>query len=95
MGFTVAGSPFEWLRDSDAYYYHFQPGAAFGAVASGYLFLKPTSEMTYAEWIPGFISERMFVRNKPYYELCVGHPLLNAAEADADLAEFVKRELSK
>lgn len=95
VGFTVSGSPFEWLRDSSSYYYHFQPGAAFCDVAGAYLFLKPTREITYAEWMPGFVSEKMFVKNKPYYEICVGHPLRSAEQANVDLEEFVRRELAK
>jgi hypothetical protein len=95
VGFTVPGSPFASLRDSNSYNYHFQPAVSLADVASGYIFLKPWNQIAYCSWIQGYISKEMFIENKPFYEYGIHHTLRNAEEADREVYEFVKRELAK
>lgn len=94
VGFDVDGSPFAALRDSGSDYYHFQPGVSFGDVASGYIFLKPYEEMKPSEWLEGYISKKMFLEYKPFYEALVLSRLNkkvrfdNAEEADKYFSEM-------
>ncbi len=87
VGFTVEGSPFAMLRDSNSYYYHFQPSVAFSDLGSGYIFLKPSKDIRKCEWVDGFISKEMFMKHKPFYETVLNHPLKDAEEADRLMKE--------
>jgi len=95
VGFDVEESPLASVRDSNTDYYHFQPRVSFSDVASGYIYLKPLKDLVPCTWINGYVTPEMFIRNKPVYELAVGHSLRNANEADSELYDFVKTNLSK
>ncbi len=82
VGFDVVGSPFALLRDSDAFFFRHQPGACFSDLAAGYVFLKPIEDQETCDWLEGYISEDMFVNNKPYYEAKCGRKLTSAEEAN-------------
>lgn len=68
VGFDIVGSPFERLRDVNSVCYRWLPGACFSDVASGYIFLKPWKDLDDCDWLEGYFSQEMFVRNKPYYQ---------------------------
>ncbi len=82
VGFDVEGSPFALLRDSDALFFRHQPGACFSDLAAGYVFLKPIENQETCDWLEGYISEDMFVKNKPYCEAKCGRKLASAEEAN-------------
>lgn len=86
VGFDVVGSPFALLRNSDSGYFRFRPGVCFSDVASGYVFLKPENKLKRCEWLSGYISREMFVKNKPFYEAKCGRKLRNAKEANKFIA---------
>ena len=87
-GFSVAGSPFEFLRDSTHYHYSKQPNTAFGDVASGYIFLEPRKEFKGCQWLNGFITPRMFATYKPFYEGRANRPFSTVGQAN----EFFKKK---
>jgi len=66
-GFDTAGSPFEPLRDGGSWDYAFDPDLRFGDVAAGYLYLAPARALNPCEWLAGYVSEEMFVADKPFY----------------------------
>lgn len=86
VGFDVVGSPFGLLRSSSSPYFRFQPGVCFSDVASGYVYLKPVEKLKRCQWLDGYISREMFVRNKPFYEAECGRKLANAEEANRFIA---------
>jgi uncharacterized RDD family membrane protein YckC len=81
-GFDIAGSPFAVLRDSRSRYFEYQPGVCFADLAEGYVFLAPIGAQTRCAWLEGYISQEMFMRDKPYFEAVCGHRLADAAEAN-------------
>lgn len=55
VGFDVTSSPVANLEDQAIPYVK-----RFGALTEGYIFLKPTSELTQTTWVRGFINEENF-----------------------------------
>jgi uncharacterized RDD family membrane protein YckC len=82
-GFEVTGSPFADLRDEGGLEYRRDPSARFADFADGYIFLKPLAQQRHCTWEPGFITQAMFLRDKPYFEAQTGQCLHNAAEGNA------------
>lgn len=68
VGFDLNGSPFANLRDTSCWYFYKQPKVNFNDIARGYIFLKPNREMRSCEYMEGYISKEMFMRNKFFYE---------------------------
>ncbi len=95
VGFDVIGSPFGCLREKDAEYYRFQPNVCFADVASGYIYLGPQNKLKRCRWQDGYVTNEMFVKNKPYYEYECGHKLKNVDEANKSLANKYRMELAK
>jgi hypothetical protein len=67
-GFDVLDSPFGNLRDSNSDDYRCYPSLKFADKACGYIYLKPADKLGKCQWLPGYISREMFVRNEPYYK---------------------------
>ena len=86
VGFTVIGSPFALLRDSCSYLYHVDPSVGFGDVASGYVYLGPNAAAASCTWVDGFITQRMFLENRPFYEARIGEGLRDADEVNERIA---------
>ena len=68
VGFDVSGSPFGDLRNNDSEDYHHYPNLRFADKASGYIYLKPVRELGKCGWLDGYVSKKMFLKNKPYYK---------------------------
>jgi hypothetical protein len=68
VGFDVEDSPFALLRDSGCFEYYAESRLGFVDVASGYVFLAKRRELTECDWLPGYVSQEMFVANKPFYQ---------------------------
>jgi len=68
-GFTITGSPFEKLRDNCSMFFMQFPSVCYGDIADGVLFLKPLNEIDRGNWMPGYISDEMYMKNKPLYDL--------------------------
>jgi uncharacterized iron-regulated protein len=82
VGFDVAGSPFANLRDSESYYFRWQPKVTFADISEGFIFLKPMSSLAGCAWVDGFISDEMFKKSKAYYETTYQRKFNNAKEVD-------------
>ncbi len=68
VGFDVEHSPFALLRDSGSFEYYSEPRLGFVDVASGFIFLANRRELTECNWLPGYVSQEMFIANKPFYQ---------------------------
>jgi uncharacterized RDD family membrane protein YckC len=82
VGFDVASSPYGPLRDDSSIYFRHQPKVCFSDMASGYIFLKAYKRLNRCDWLNGYISKDMFVRNKPFYEALCGRKLKDHREAN-------------
>ena len=71
-GFSIALSPFEKLRDKYSPFFTQSPSVCYGDVAQGLIFLKPFSASNRCNWMPGYISDKMFMKYKPMYDLVFG-----------------------
>lgn len=57
-------------------------------------FIKPRDEIGQCNWLPGYISEEMFVKNKPFYKAwtkLAKKEVKNAAEAN-EVLELLLRQ---
>ncbi len=68
-GFTIAGSPFEKLRDNCSPFFSQFSSVCYGDIAQGLIFLKPFNARNKCKWLPGYISDEMFMKYKPLYDL--------------------------
>ena len=68
VAFDVSGNSFGSLRDNRSEDYKYWPGLEFSDKVCGYVYLKPITELSRCQWLEGYISEKMFVTNKPYYK---------------------------
>lgn len=85
-GFDVTPSPFGCLQDRQSRCHRLDPQAHFSDFAEGYVLLGPLRNLTSCTWMQGFVSDRMFGRNRPFYELLCGRQLLNSTDANVHLA---------
>jgi hypothetical protein len=56
------------FRDSTKYYYTNLPTASFSDIAQGYLYFMPFDSTRHCSWVSDYISKKMFLKNKPFYE---------------------------
>ena len=89
-GFTIASSPFEKIRDSCSYFFCKYPSICYGDVAQGLVFLKPFDEIEKCTWYKGYISDEMFMKYRPLYELMFKGKFRNSKE----LNDFLFREIA-
>jgi len=85
VGFDVVDSPFGLLRDSQSYYFHFQPSVKMSDISRGYIFLKPLQDISFSTWLDGFISEELYENSMPYrqyYNKLYSTKWKNAEEID-------------
>ena len=66
--FDTAPSPFGYLRDDASYDYHYEPRLGLQDIADGYLYLRSWKEYTQCDWLEGYVSAKMFVAQKPFYQ---------------------------
>jgi uncharacterized RDD family membrane protein YckC len=76
-GFTVASSPFEKLRDNClSVFTRFpsvkNPSVCYGDLVEGLIYLAPLREQPQCTWMPGYVSNEMFMKYKPLYYLVFG-----------------------
>lgn len=80
LGFDVVSSPFGLLRDSSTYDFKNRSLVNFADIASGYLYLCPIDSFKHCEFIPNFVTQETFIKEKPFFEAVVGKALKNAKE---------------
>ncbi len=85
-GFDVGASPFGCLQDRQSRCYRLDARAGFADFAEGYVLLGRLKSLTRCTWMEGFVSDRMFGRNRPFYELLCERRLANSREANIYLA---------
>lgn len=91
VAFDLHASPLANLRDETSYYFHYQPGVAFGDVCRGYTFFKPWRELKRCSWIDGFITPEFFAKHRDYFEKTRERTFASVEELEevfADQAEF-------
>jgi hypothetical protein len=88
-GFTIAASPFEKIRDSCSFFWSQLPSASYGDIAQGLIFLKPLKMRNKCTWVKGYISDEMFMKYKPMYDLIINDrfKLKNAKEVNQIFSE--------
>jgi hypothetical protein len=67
-GFDVPGSPFGDLRNKDSEDYHHYANLRLADKARGYIYLKPIGELGKCRWLDGYVSQKMFLKDKPFYK---------------------------
>lgn len=82
VGFDVVTSPFEKLRDSSDTYFKDRPLVDFGDLAFGYLYLCPVDSLKNCKFIPNFVTQETFIKEKPFFEAVVGKNLKNANDVN-------------
>jgi uncharacterized RDD family membrane protein YckC len=82
IGFDLGNSPFDNLRDSTVYFFHYQPNVRFADLTEGYIYLKPNKSYIHCSWARDFITPQMFAKEKPYYELMTGRKFTSAKEVN-------------
>jgi len=88
VGFDVSSSPLANVRDSQSYYFHFQPNVRFADLCQGFIFLKPYSKILPCQKIENFVSDAMFEKYKLYYDTSYNKKFASAKEVN----EFLKRD---
>jgi uncharacterized RDD family membrane protein YckC len=89
VGFSIKNSPFEFIRDSYSDIFDYYPSICYVDVTAGLIVLKPLDKMQRCTWIKGYISDEMYMKYKPFYELVAKQRFTNAKEVNA----FFKRKL--
>jgi len=90
VGFDVESSPFARLRDSACWDYHGDRRLSFADLATGYIYLVDVAGLKKCEWMPGYISQEMFVANKPFYQ-SFGRAFGASVESARDINEVFAR----
>lgn len=82
IGFDLINSPFSNLKDSSSFYFQNRPAVSMGDIASGYLYLVPNDSLSRCNFIPNFITKKMFVKEKTFYEAIAAKPFRNSVEVN-------------
>ena len=90
VGFSIAASPFNSIRDNCSFFFSKVPSISYGDIAQGLIFLKPLNKTTKCTWLKGYVSDEMFMNYKPMYELIFKRKFKNATE----LNELLFREIA-
>lgn len=86
VGFDVESSPFSTIRDSASWEFT-DPRLGLGDIATGYIYLAPLKEINKCDWVPNYVSQPMYVANKPFYKSWGNHWNKTVASAE-DVNEF-------
>jgi len=91
VAFTVADSPFASLRDGHAFHYQRQSERRFADVVRVYVILAPMGALQPCDSLEGFVSQPMFGRNRPFYEMLCRRDLADHNEASRHLSKGINR----
>jgi uncharacterized RDD family membrane protein YckC len=81
-GFNIKNSPFENIRDKCSGYFSLYPTVTYGDLAQGLIFLKPFKDLKKCTWTQRYISNEMFMKYKPLYEVMAKRKFANANEVN-------------
>lgn len=91
VGFDVTFSPFGLLRDSSSVDFKNRPMVEFADIASGYLYLCPIDSLKHCKFIPIFVTQETFIKEKPFFEAVVGKKL----ESANDVNKYYENKFNK
>jgi uncharacterized RDD family membrane protein YckC len=91
IGFSIKNSPFEFIRDSYSNIFDYYPSICYGDVAEGLIVLKPLDKMERCTWTEGYISNEMYMKYRPFYELIAKQKFANAKEVN----EYFKKKFAE
>ena len=93
-GFTIDGSPFGNLHDTTAMFFNKYPALCLSDVMQGVIFFKPFKERREITWMQGYLSEKTFMENKPFYKLKFNKNMKfrNAKELNTLLYTYVGKD---
>ena len=80
VGFSIKNSPFEYLRDSYSDIFDYYPSICYSDLADGLICLKRSDKNGHCTWMEGYISDEMYMRYRPFYELLAKQKFNNAKE---------------
>jgi uncharacterized RDD family membrane protein YckC len=89
-GFDVTHSPFATLRDGRSLPFR-EEALGFADYTQGYLYLGRVAALDQCEWIPGFVTQRAFTANRPFYRSIgthYGREIRGPADLDRLFADF-------
>lgn len=66
VGFDVTESPLASLRDSNNWMFK-DPRLGMSDIATGYIYLSPLKKIHKCDWVEDYVSQSMYVANKPFY----------------------------
>jgi len=89
VGFSIKNSPFEFIRDSYSDVFDYYPSICYGDVAAGLICLKRSDKRRHCTWTEDYISNEMYMKYKPFYELIAKQKFNNAK----DVNEYFKKNL--
>jgi uncharacterized RDD family membrane protein YckC len=89
VGFSIKNSPFEFIRDSYSDIFDYYPSICYGDVAEGLICLKRSDKSRRCTWTDGYISNEMYMKYKPFYEVIAKQKFINTKEVN----EYFKRKL--
>jgi len=67
VGFDAESSPFATLRDSTGWEFS-DPRLGLSDIATGYIYLAPLKKISKCDWVEDYITQSMYVANKPFYK---------------------------
>jgi uncharacterized iron-regulated protein len=80
IGFDVVNSLFGELRDSNSMFFTNRSRICFSDIAEGYLYLTPIDSLVKCKFIPNFVTQKMFIKEKSFFEAVVGRSFKNVSE---------------
>ena len=91
VGFSIKNSPFEFIRDRYSDIFDYYPSICYGDVAEGLICLKRTDKSRNCTWTEGYISNEMYMKYRPFYELLAKQKFINANEVN----EYFKKKYAE
>lgn len=90
-GFSIKNSPFEFIRDSYSDIFDYYPSICYGDVAQGLICLKRSDKGRHCTWTEDYISNEMYMKYRPFYELLAKQKFTGAKEVN----EYFKKKNSE
>ena len=91
VGFSIKNSPFEYLRDSYSDIFDYYPSICYSDLADGLICLKRSGKNGHCTWMEGYISNEMYMRYRPFYELLAKQKFISANEVN----EYFKKKYAE
>jgi hypothetical protein len=80
IGFDVISSPFAEIRDSSDDNFKNRSMIDFADIARGYIYIVPIDSLVHCKFISNFVSEKIFIKEKTFFEAVAGKSFNNVDE---------------